>query len=925
MNITKQNSVPRVLGLAVVILCLLAWAAPAYAALGDGFSITGFDGSVSNQDGTPFTQAGGHPYSATTTIRFSTTTNTDGTTIPDGDNKDLHVELPAGFIGNPNAVPKCTEDQLAVLGLLAAISASSCPVASQVGVVTIDLAYNFGTVTLPVFNMEPPSGEPGLFGFNVLGQGIVHLVPSVRSGGDYGLTVDINDITQTDPILSTSLTLWGVPADPGHDAQRGQLCMSAFGTCFHPNPAAGDPPVSAGVPPTPFLTNPTNCSAGPLTTRLRADSWQHAGDFLAASFVSHDNGTPPNPQGVTGCDRLPFSPSLTLRPETTTAGSPSAYAVHLSVPQNDNPFGIATAALKKAVVTLPSGVSVSPSAADGLGACSVDQIGVDSASEPSCPDSSKIGTVRIDSPLLSDPLTGSIYLAQPTSTQLLKIYLVAEAHGVLVKLPGTIDANSSTGQLTATFDNNPQLPFTELLLNFKGGPRAPLVNSPTCGTATTSSSFTAYSGQTASSTDSYEVTGPCSHGFAPTFSAGMVTPAGGNDSPFTLTFSRSDQDQMLGNISVDLPKGLLGRIASAPLCPDTAANAGTCSAVSRIGSTTTAAGPGSNPFNLPGSVYITGPYKGAPFGMSIVVPAIAGPFNLGTVVVRAAIFVDKNTTALRVVSDPLPTILQGIPLQIRSVNITIDRPGFMFNPTDCSPSSINARITSGAGAASNVSSRFQVANCASLPFKPSMSVSVGGKGHTATRASTPLKVVLTMPKGNANNKAVDVTLPSTLNAHLAALQHPCTEVDFQADRCGPKAKVGTASAVTPVLRDPLRGGVFFVKNPRKGALPLMRVALRGQVAVDLTSTIRTTPLIRAQFLTVPDVPITRFTLSLVSGTQGPVGVRTSLCSGSSAAKAAFRGHNGKLVNASPKLKVTGCAKAKPKAKAKTQKTSTKKK
>jgi hypothetical protein len=914
MNTTKENSVPRAFGLALVVLCLLFGAAPAYAALGDGFGIAGFDGTVTNQDGTPFTQAGGHPYAASTTIRLNTTTANDGTTIPDGDGKDMHVDLPAGLIGNPTAVPTCTEDQLAAGGIPAIVNPSPCPVASQIGVVTIDLAYQFGEIIVPVFNMNPPEGQPGLFGFNVLGQGVVHIVPSVRTGGDYGLTVDINNITQTDPILSTTLTLWGVPADPGHDAQRGQLCLFSGASCFHPNPAAGDPPVSAGVPPKPFLTNPTDCTAGPLTTRLATDSWQHPGDFKTSSFVSHDNGTPPTPQGVTGCDRLPFSPSLTLQPETRTAGSPSGYAVDLKVPQNDNPSGIATAALKKAVVTLPSGVSVSPSAADGLGACSTDGIGIGSTGEPSCPDSSKIGGVRIDSPLVRDPLVGSIYLAQPTPSQLLKIYLVAEAHGVLVKLPGTIDANPSTGQLTATFDNNPQLPFTDLVLNFKGGPRAPLVNPPTCGTATTTSTFTAYSGQTASSTDSFNVTGPCGQGFAPSFSSGAVTPAGGKNSPFTLTFGRTDRDQTLKDIAVNLPPGLLAYISSATLCPEAAASTGTCADVSKIGSATTAAGPGSNPFYLPGRVYITGPYRGAPFGLSIVVPAIAGPFDLGTVVVRAAIFVDKHTTALRIVSDPLPTILQGIPLQIRSVNITVDRPNFMFNPSNCSASRVAATIDSYGGAAASVSSRFQVANCASLAYNPTLSIQAGGKRHTGPRASTPLKVVLSMPKGNANNRVVDVTLPDSLNAHLAALQHPCLQADFDADRCGPLAKVGTASAVTPVLRDPLRGGVFFVKNPRRGSLPFMEVALRGQVPVDLKATIRTTPRVEARFDAIPDVPITKFTLSLVMGKQGPVGVRTDLCKASSLANAGFRAQSGKLVKASPKLKVAGCAKAKTKTK-----------
>lgn len=409
-----------------------------------------------------------------------------------------------------------------------------------------------------------------------------------------------------------------------------------------------------------------------------------------------------------------------MTPASSQASSPSGFTFDLSVPQNENPDGLATAHLRKAVVQLPAGIAVSPSAADGLDACAPVNIDVHSSSDPTCPDASKIGTVSIQTPLLADPLQGAIYLATPNdnpSNTLLAIYLVAKGSGVVVKLPGSIMADPVTGQLTATFDNNPQLPFSLLHLVFNGGPRAPLTNPPTCGTYTTNTELTAWSGKVVTSTSSFTINqgangGPCAaQGFSPGFSAGTTNPAGGKVSPFTLTFSRGDGDQALKDISVSLPPGLLGYISSATLCPDAAANAGTCVDVSKIGSATTAAGPGSNPFYLPGRVYITGPYRGAPFGLSIVVPAIAGPFNLGTVVVRAAIYVDKHTAALRIASDPLPSILQGIPLQIRSVNINVDRPNFMFNPTSCNPMNISATIGSYGGLGAYSRNRFQVGGC----------------------------------------------------------------------------------------------------------------------------------------------------------------------------------------------------------------------
>jgi hypothetical protein len=915
MTTKKETKMRWTVALAAALLALLLFTAAAQANYGDGFGIAGFDGAVTNQNGSPFTQGGGHPYQASTTIQFNTVTNSDGVTVPDGNVKDIRVDLPAGFIGNPQAVPTCSEDQVSIVGTIA-FQGVPCTPGSQVGTVTIDMSFAFGQVTLPVYNIQPPPGVPAEFAFNALGTAVVRLVPRIRTGSDYGISIDISNLSQSIPFTATTLTLWGVPADSSHDPQRGQVCL--LGGAFCPNNGGA----SAGVAPKPFLTNPTDCSTGPVTTTLHTDSWERPGDFKTASFVSHDNGTPPNPVGPTACDRLPFDPSLTMRPSVAAAGRPSGYTVDLHMPYIDNPDGLSEAALKTVRVKLPQGVSVSPSSANGLGACDTGDIGIGSASEPTCPDSSKIGTVSIDTPLLDQPMTGSVYLAKPTSSQLLKIYLVAEGSGVLIKLPGTIDPAPNTGQLTATFDNNPQLPFTDLVVKFKDGQRAPLVNPPSCGPATTITTFTAWSGAAASSTDTFNVSqdghgAACpSTGFAPGFTAGTVNPVGGKDSPFTLTFSRTDQEQTLGNIAVDLPKGLLGRISSVPvLCAEAQAAAGSCPDGSRIGSTTTAAGPGAQPFYLPGSVYLTGPYKGGPFGMSIVVPAIAGPFDLGTVVVRAAIYVDSTTAALRVVSDPLPTILQGIPLQIRSVNILIDRGGFMFNPTNCSASSVNARISSSAGAAKDVSNHFQVTNCAVLPFRPKLAVTVGRKGHTGTRATVPLTAVLTQGKGEANNKVVDLLLPGSLNARLGPVRNACTMAAFDAGTCGSKARVGNSSAVTPVLRNPLTGSAYFVKNPKRGALPFLMVALRGQVSINLRGVI-TTPhgRLETRFETIPDVPITRFRLSLSDTTQnGPLGAVSNLCTAANkAAKAniAFRAQNNKLVAVSQTLKIIGCATAK---------------
>ena len=916
----------------VLVLACLGWVVLGVAVPGTSsaqIAITSFDGSVSNPDGSPATQAGTHP-DATVGFTFPGKLDSRGDIGTVEDPKDITVDLPAGLIGNPQATSQCQESALET-------GIDGCPIATQVGIVHLSVTWiaapTANEVFVPLYNMIPPPGVPGEFAFNFAGV-LVRLDARVDPSRGNAISLDVRGISSGLGVLGTSATLWGVPNDPSHDALR-STCLDFFNGTSSPTSNGLCP---SGAQPVPFLTNPTDCSTGPVTTTMTATSWQDPNHPTTASFVSHDNGTPSRPLGPDGCDRLSFSPSLKFSSMSSTAAGPSGFAVDLAVPQNNNPVGLAESELKKAVVTLPQGVTVSPSAADGLGACSVDQIAVTSSAAPTCPDSSKIGSVHIDTPLLASPLVGSIYLAQPTPDQLLKIYLVASADGVTIKLPGTIntpDPNSS--QLTATFDNNPQLPFSLLHLEFNGGPRASLNNPPTCGTYTTDAQLTAWSGQVVDSKSSFTINqgangGPCAPlGFAPSFSAGTVNPSAGKASPLTLTFSRGDGDQALKDIAVNLPQGLLGNISAAVLCPDGAANAGTCTDVSKIGTATIAAGPGSTPLYLTagqngksGQVYITGPYGGAPFGLSIVVPAIAGPFNLGPnggqpVVVRAAIFVDRHTSALRIVSDPLPTILRGIPLQIRSVNITVDKPGFMFNPTSCSATNIGATIGSAGGASANVGSRFQVGGCSSLPFKPKLTIRAGGKGHLGARASTPLKVVVSMPKGNANLKSAEVTLPSSLNAHLGALQHPCAQADFDRDKCGPLAKIGTASAVTPVLRDPLRGGVYFVTNPRRGSLPYMEVQLRGQVAIDLRATIKTNPLVETQFTNIPDVPISRFTLNLVSGKQGPVGVRTNLCRSTSVVTADFKGASGRTLNARPKLTVAGCGKAKPAAKKKAKK------
>jgi hypothetical protein len=892
------------------------------------FGIDGFDGQVvANEAGDPYTQAGGHPYAASTTLFFNTLTNpipNKGKIWPVEPTKTILVDLPPGFIGNPSATgeARCTLSQLS--NSFNTEARPLCQPGAQVGVTTIYTAD--GVVIgnpIPVFNMVTPPDVPARFGFNVAGT-VVTLDGTVRSGTDYGVSVKVRNVPEGLALAGTTLTFWGVPSDPIHDDER--ACPG------EPGPAAGGPSCTTEVPRRAFLRNPTSCTPDGvgLETTITADSWFDPGDFKTASFVSHDSPAFPFPPdqwgaelGTGSCERVPFEPSFTGAPIDPQAGAPSGFSFDLTLPQSDDPDQIGTADLKRAVVTLPVGVRVSPSSAAGLGACPPAQIGLGSAAVPSCPGSSKIGTVRIDTPLLDDPLTGSVYLAQPRDNPfrtLLSVYLVAGGPGIVVKLAGRVEADPITGQLTATFDDNPQLPFSNLHLEFKGGPRAALVNPRLCGTYGTRAVLTSWSGRTVVSESSFAISkdgigAPCDASqFSPDFQAGVNSVGAGKFTTFDLRLTRSDDDEELRTMTVRTPLGLLAKVAEVPLCPADQADAGTCGEGSRIGSVLTGAGAGPTPFYLPGRVYLTEAYGGGPFGMSIVVPAVAGPFDLGTVVVRASVRLDKRTSQLSVVSDPLPTILEGIPLQIRDVRVSIDRERFMVNPTSCLEKQVAATATSTGGKRATLSDRFQVGGCSKLKLRPRMKLIVGANGRTRPGRATPLIAKLTQRAGQANLKSVSVTLPLMINALLPVVTDACTIAQFEAGDCE-RARTGRAVAVTPLLDEPLRGNAYFVKRASGRGLPNLVVALRGQVDFDLVGriVIPASNRLSTQFDTIPDVPITSFTLRMSTGENGAVGVAENLCTKAARrarAQIEFRGQNGALVQASQRLVIRGCRGAK---------------
>jgi hypothetical protein len=896
---TKDMMLPRLVALVAALLIALTWA----TASAHAYGIVAFGGGYTDPSGAALLQAGAHA-DVTTDITMPFTVNSHGNATPDGTMKEISVDLPVGVAGNPTALPVCS---------LAALRASACPPETQAGVVQLTGALLTGTPVpaplgdpVPVYNVETPPGVPGRFGFNVFN--VLTFVDARVRPGDAGISADIRGISRSLPLTGTRLTLWGVPADPSHDADRYDA-TTGFGG------------IRSTAPRRPLMTNPTRCSAGPEVTSLRTASWQEPDTWHTASFAHDQNATA---IAFTGCADLPFSASIAVAPTTTEAGAPTGLDVDIAVPQPQNPDGLATAHLRRAVVTLPAGMAVSPSAADGLGACTPAQITLGGAAAPACPDASKLGTVTIDTPLLASPLRGSIYLAAQNDNpfgSLLALYLVAQGDGVTIKIPGRIAPDAVTGQLTATFDDAPQLPFSKLSLHFDGGSRAVLSNAPTCGRQITTAQMTAWNGKQVASTSGFTLDrgagdracGPL--GFAPTFAAGTLDNRAGGASPLVVRFARGDADQRLGTIAVDLPPGLLGRISSVALCAERAAAAGTCGPASRVGTATTESGPGARPFALPGTVALTGPYRGAPFGLSIVVPAIAGPLDLGTVVVRAAIFVDPRTTALRIVSDPLPTILQGIPLQLRSVQIAIDRPGFTFNPTSCAPARIAATIGSADGATAAVASRFQAADCAALGYAPKLALGLTGVGQTRDGQHPGLVAHLTPRPSDANSRRVQVTLPLALALDPDNAEALCEPVAAAADRCPATSIVGHAKAVS-ILHEPLAGPVYFVrgerKDPKSGrtikTLPKLYLPLSGEgVRIDLTadSSVVDEHLVTT-FEGIPDAPLSAFDLTIDGGRHGILVVSSAdVCKSTQIAGAVLLGQNHKALNPSITL-ATNC-------------------
>jgi hypothetical protein len=860
------------------------------------------------------TQAGAHP-DLTTTFMMNTRVE-DGLLAVDDNVKDVKVDLPAGVSGAATATPRCAAREF---------FGSGCPASAQVGVATVyfnilGMPYSG---TAPVFNVEPHHGRTAEFGFRMI---IAQQSMIARVRADGGLQTVIPSVSEAIQVVGTSLTLWGVPALPVHDPQRGTNFTCSGDPSDPANCFGGETP--SPVPLRPFLTNPTQCSGQPLEATFRLRSWQ---DPEAELQYQAPMGT------ITGCEKLHFDPKISVRPSTRRVDSPTGLSVRVEVPQNDDPNGFATANLRRAVVTLPEGLSLNPAAAEGLAACADGDLGLGNTDDPSCPDAAKVGTAELHTPALANPLSGPIYLRPQTAGDPYRIAFVLQGEGVTLKVPGSVHADPVTGRLTTTFDDAPQQPFSDLELTFNGGDRAPLATPTVCGVGATTGVFTPwsapFSGPPAESSSSFEFAwdqqgSPCpaSLPFSPGFEAGTTVPIAGGHSPFVFRVTRKDREQPLGRISgVALPGGVLAKVAGVPLCGAAQAAAGSCGDGSRIGSVTAGSGAGS-PLYLDGKVFLTEGYKGAPYGLSIVVPAVAGPFDLGDVVVRAAVRVNPADASLTVDSDPLPTILQGIPLRLRDIVVHLDRRGFTLNPTSCAPKRIDATIGSVSGQTADVGSRFQVTNCAALGFKPRLGLALTGSRQTRTGKHPGVRAKLSQGSGQAAIKRAVVSLPKALaldpdNAKALCEFDAGTQPDLE-NHCPEGSIVGRVRAKSPLLNRDLVGDVYFVKNVRidkktgakRRTLPMLVAALRGEIAINLkgASSVRGDGRLVAAFSGVPDAPIARFDLNLRGGANGILVVtdsargRLNLCTRKQTAQVDTTGHNGRRANYPIRVK-TPCA------------------
>jgi hypothetical protein len=923
------------LGLGALLALLAIGPAPASA----DFGLSDISVSFSEADGSPARKAGSHPFEMTTSFKVNTVEHPDkpGVQVVDGALRNLDVTLPTGFAGNPTAVPRCKTIDFLTLKVLV----PACADASAVGTLRVEVGGggpDVGEETVPVYSLLPSPGVAAKLGFYVAELPVtvdVSPAPSAR----YNVVASLRNTSQIAEVLGSEFTIWGNPSDSRHDAERGE-CVRTL----------ADDLCQTNVPAKPFVILPRSCGA-PLTTTFSALSWWSGDRFDPGPPASFETSV--QSPGMIDCSALGLAADLQVRPTSAQAESASGLEADMTVEDEDvnEPEGRVDSDVEAVRVALPEGMTLNPSAAEGLATCSLEDLAQETlASQPGegCPLASKVGTVQATTPILEGTLlNGSLYVAtqnDPASPgkenpfdSLLAMHLVVKdpTLGLLVRQSGLVEADPKTGQLITTFEGLPPFPLGEVRLRLREGGRSPLITPPSCGPHTTISEL-APSADPASPLEvpsGFEITsgvgaGPCPSGspFDPGFFAGTASNSAATFSPLHMRLTRRDGDQDLTKFSARLPEGLLPKLVGVTRCPQAQIEAAkaksgraelaspSCPASSRIGGIWAGTGVGSQLTYVPGSIYLAGPYKGAPLSTAVITPAVAGPFDIGAVVVQVGLNLDPVTGEGQIdgaASDPIPHILAGIPLRVRDIRVDVDRPEFTLNPTSCDPMATDASIWGGGVDVFSVaddspvsrSARFQAANCSRLGFKPRLAIKL--RGGTKRGGHPALQAVYRPRPGDANLSRVSTRLPRSAFLDQAHIRTICTRVQFAADACPAGAIYGTATATSPLLEEPLSGPVYLRSSDNE--LPDMVLDLHGLVDVEVSARIDSVRGgIRASFADAPDAPVTKVVLRMRGGKKGLVVNSTNLCARKNRARVVLGAQSGKRLRMRPVVRAVGC-------------------
>jgi hypothetical protein len=818
---------------ALLAICMPATAAGALEIPPGGITL-----QVLNAAGEAENRAGAHPSRLVQGFEFSQTT------AAAEDLKDIEIDFSAGLSGDPKAVPPCPRRVFAE----APFNDSRCPDESQIGMLI------FGSEEFPrrypLFSVEPGPNEAVVFG-------AVPFVPikfiARLRPDDQGLSLRLSDIAQSALVSldQGQIELWGVPADH----QEG-----------------------TSIPRRPLLSTPTRCDGNPVTVTVSTHTWQRPDRWISGSG---DTGRAPG-----ACAELPFEPRVGFSLGTPVADAPTGASVDLTIPQSDDPEGRVSSQVKGVGVVLPEGVAIAPTAADGLGLCTDAQLGLGTLAEPACPSSSRVGSVEVTTRQLSGPLTGSIYLGEERGGERFRLFVVAGGMGSEMKMVGALRPDRASGRLTAIFDDLPQVSFERIMLHFDGGSRGLLATPLTCGPAAATARLAPYSGtapveRVAAFNIAASAAAPCGRPapFKPEFTAGSTIVAAGRPTSFTATVRRGDGEQLPERLEIALPPGVSAALGTVDPCPAAAvAAAGACPRGSRIGHVVAELGPGAAPARLGGEAYLTGAYRHAPFGLALVFKAAVGPFDLGTLLVRGGLRVDSLSGQITVAIDRLPTIFEGIPVRFRTIGLDVDRPGFLRNPTSCSPGRVSATLRSVDGAGARLSSRFRVRNCIDLPFRPNFSIGLTGGAELRRGGKPGLRISARQPARSANLRMAGISLPRLLKFDPTGLSEICARGQALAGNCPRGSRIGSGYARTSLLDRPLKGGVYLVQPRGSGSPDLwtaveadgLRVDLRAETAIENGR-------VQTRLVGLPDFPMTSFAMRLAGGKHGIFELRESPC------------------------------------------------